>query len=250
MVPTSFSLLLQPPDDNLACGKLSVWRFYRTSVKVATHWFLSNFCPTTETSSSVRSIFLCRRTFPPVSALHYHLLFLYTSIGIVSELVLQKLKQKYGDRLDLPLVLFKHNPLRLSVAHRLHGYGMSSGWQSESPQHANERLINDDNNNMLMESWMLRCLFLYIHINTCIYFAKGNVLGSLLPSSPAQALRQGAALQSIPSSANDSAAYCYPRYSDPTPRCRLSKRKTFWQPRMKQPKTSCPRYATSAMRRM
>ncbi|EME88406.1 uncharacterized protein MYCFIDRAFT_192585 [Pseudocercospora fijiensis CIRAD86] len=65
---------------------------------------------------------------------------------------LQDLK-RYGDRLSLPLVLFKHSPLRLSVAHRVHGSGMSSGWVSDNATDVQERIDNDKANNMLIESW-------------------------------------------------------------------------------------------------
>ncbi|PPJ59666.1 hypothetical protein CBER1_01231 [Cercospora berteroae] len=68
---------------------------------------------------------------------------------------LQHLKKKYGDRLHLPLVLAVCSPLRFSVAHRTHGFGMLSGWVSELPTDVQERIDNDGENNMLIESWYL-----------------------------------------------------------------------------------------------
>ncbi|KAF7190721.1 hypothetical protein HII31_07880 [Pseudocercospora fuligena] len=66
---------------------------------------------------------------------------------------LQWLKQKYGDRLGLPLVLSLNNPLRLSVAHREHGFGMFTGWLDENAVSVDGRLAKDNLNNMLIESW-------------------------------------------------------------------------------------------------
>ncbi|KAK4494869.1 hypothetical protein PRZ48_014225 [Zasmidium cellare] len=66
---------------------------------------------------------------------------------------LQHLKQRYGDRLGLPLVIWMHTPLRLSIAHRLHGLGMLTGWVSDHATDVKERIDNDENNNMLIESW-------------------------------------------------------------------------------------------------
>lgn len=64
------------------------------------------------------------------------------------------LKKKYGDSLGLPLVLWWNNPLRLSIAHRVHGFGMATGWVSECPANVGERLQNDDANNLLCETWI------------------------------------------------------------------------------------------------
>lgn len=66
---------------------------------------------------------------------------------------LQWLKKKYGDRLGLPLVLTKHNPLRMSVAHRTHGFGMVFGWTSGHPTDVQDRIDNDAKNNSLLEAW-------------------------------------------------------------------------------------------------
>ncbi|EME41002.1 hypothetical protein DOTSEDRAFT_56056 [Dothistroma septosporum NZE10] len=66
---------------------------------------------------------------------------------------LKWLKEKYGDRLGLPLTMAFNSPLRLSIAHRHHGFGMLSGWESESPLDVQERIDNDQENNMLIESW-------------------------------------------------------------------------------------------------
>lgn len=66
---------------------------------------------------------------------------------------LQSLKQKYGDRLGLPLTSFINSPLKFSVAHRTHGYGMLTGWPTANPLNVSERIDNDDKNNMLIESW-------------------------------------------------------------------------------------------------
>ncbi|KAF7188812.1 hypothetical protein HII31_09735 [Pseudocercospora fuligena] len=66
---------------------------------------------------------------------------------------LQDLKDKYGDRLGLPLVVFNHSPLRLSFAHRTHGSGMSTGWTSDNATDVQERIDNDESNNMLIETW-------------------------------------------------------------------------------------------------
>lgn len=68
---------------------------------------------------------------------------------------LQWLKGKYGDRLGLPLVLWKNNPLRFSVAHRAHGFQMFTGWRSDGSINVQERIDNDSNNNMLTESWFV-----------------------------------------------------------------------------------------------
>lgn len=67
---------------------------------------------------------------------------------------LQWLKNKYGDRLSLPFVLFWNSPLRLSIAHRLHGFAMFTGWLNK-PTNVSERIKNDAKNNMLMETWYI-----------------------------------------------------------------------------------------------
>jgi hypothetical protein len=63
-------------------------------------------------------------------------------------------KEKYGDQLGLPLTIQINSPLRLSVAHRLHGSRMVSAWDSH-PTSVQQRLDNDQANNMLIESWIL-----------------------------------------------------------------------------------------------
>lgn len=65
---------------------------------------------------------------------------------------LQWLKNKYGDRLGLPLVLWWNSPLRFSIAHRTHGSGMFSGWY-DTDTDVQDRIDNDEANNMLIESW-------------------------------------------------------------------------------------------------
>lgn len=67
-------------------------------------------------------------------------------------------KEKYGDRLGLPLIMYWNSPLRLSVAHREHGFGMLTGWPSTPPTNVQERIDNDSTNNMLIESW---------YVNSC-----------------------------------------------------------------------------------
>lgn len=68
---------------------------------------------------------------------------------------LQWLKNKYGDRLGLPLVLWLNNPLRFSIAHREHGFGMFSGWLDERSVSVSDRIAEDEQNNMLIESWFV-----------------------------------------------------------------------------------------------
>ncbi|KAK5172168.1 uncharacterized protein LTR77_003806 [Saxophila tyrrhenica] len=63
---------------------------------------------------------------------------------------LQWLREKYGDRLGLPLTTFINSPLRFSIAHRLHGFQMTTGWPT-SPSDVSERV--DAENNILIESW-------------------------------------------------------------------------------------------------
>jgi hypothetical protein len=68
-------------------------------------------------------------------------------------------QKKYGDRLGLPLIIFWNSPLRMSVAHREHGFGMSTGWPTTVPPTDVQQRINNDTvddgtgNNMLIESW-------------------------------------------------------------------------------------------------
>ncbi|KAF2210314.1 hypothetical protein CERZMDRAFT_99379 [Cercospora zeae-maydis SCOH1-5] len=84
----------------------------------------------------------------------YQEIFFQHCCSTTTKAKLRWLNEKHGDRLRLPLVLFMHSPLRLSVAHREHGFGMHTGWPSNtSPVDVRERIANDEENNMLIESW-------------------------------------------------------------------------------------------------
>lgn len=61
-------------------------------------------------------------------------------------------REKYGDRLGLPLIMSWNSPLRLSVAHRQPDFGMLSGWPVVQPFEVQQRISNDAANNMLIES--------------------------------------------------------------------------------------------------
>ncbi|KAK3722970.1 hypothetical protein LTR37_002116 [Vermiconidia calcicola] len=79
-----------------------------------------------------------------------------TAESLFAEIIYQTYTDdpRYGDGLRLPLVLELHHPLRLSVAHRHHGFGMYSGWPPH-PSDLSER--KDEENNMLIETWFWNC---------------------------------------------------------------------------------------------
>jgi hypothetical protein len=93
-----------------------------------------------------------------IETIYMEIVFQYCASHTQGEGELSNWKGKYGDRLGLPLIMYWNSPLRLSVAHREHGFGMFTGWPSTSPTNVQERINNDSTNNMLIESW---------YVNSC-----------------------------------------------------------------------------------
>lgn len=58
-------------------------------------------------------------------------------------------EEKYREFLDLPVVVYPGHPLCMSVAHKIHGKGMATGWRA-NPQSLSDRI--DENNNLLIET--------------------------------------------------------------------------------------------------
>lgn len=62
-------------------------------------------------------------------------------------------KKKHGDGFGLPLITYWNSPLRLSIAHRQHNFGMLSLLLIVPPVEAQQRISNDAADNMFIESW-------------------------------------------------------------------------------------------------
>jgi hypothetical protein len=92
-------------------------------------------------------------TTDTIETLYMEIVFQFCASHTQGEGEMSHWREKYGDRLGLPLVMYWNSPLRLSVAHREHGFGMLTGWPSTSPTDVKERIDNDSTNNMLIESW-------------------------------------------------------------------------------------------------
>ena len=101
----------------------------------------------------------CNKKWPTIDTeetLYAEIMFQHC-ISLTTKPELAGLKQKYGDRLRLPLTSFINSPTKFSIAHRVHGSGMFSGWPTTTPSNGQERLNNDYTNNMLVESWYVNC---------------------------------------------------------------------------------------------
>jgi hypothetical protein len=59
-------------------------------------------------------------------------------------------EEEYREFFDLPLSIYLRHPLCLSVAHKIHGKSMATGW-TRKPRHLSDR--NNDLNNILIETW-------------------------------------------------------------------------------------------------
>ncbi|KAH0362585.1 hypothetical protein KCU65_g7922, partial [Aureobasidium melanogenum] len=75
-----------------------------------------------------------------------------SSQGLFAEIIWQLCNDKgeYQEFLDLPRTIWLRHPLCISIAHKVHGKSMATGWPLE-PRHLFER--DNKRNNMLVETW-------------------------------------------------------------------------------------------------
>jgi hypothetical protein len=106
-----------------------------------------------------RMVTVCNRYWTCKFALpsHFvHLLTISTAEDTAEELAVEFVWQicttdkAYREFLDLPRTVWIHHPLRVSVAHRVHGKGMKTGW-TRRPTQLSDR--HDADNNTLFETW-------------------------------------------------------------------------------------------------
>lgn len=75
-----------------------------------------------------------------------------SSQGLFAECIYQMCtdEEEYREFFDLPLSIYLRHPLCLSVAHKIHGKSMATGWPLE-PRRLSDR--KPDLNNLLFETW-------------------------------------------------------------------------------------------------
>jgi hypothetical protein len=75
-----------------------------------------------------------------------------TSEGLFAEFIYQLCtdEPEYQEFMDLPRVFWIRHPLRVSVAHKVHGKSMQTGWPRH-PRTLADR--NNEMNNILFETW-------------------------------------------------------------------------------------------------
>ncbi|KAL1888150.1 hypothetical protein Sste5346_009760 [Sporothrix stenoceras] len=125
------------------------WRFCTTVISVALKALTERCNGLDETVDDKTTLLLeCLFMYSVTTAVNL-------TDGVWSAQVKSTWKLKYGDLLGLPLVFHRHNPLSVSIGHRLHGKQMRTGWPIASTS-IGDRI--DELNNILLESRTINLL--------------------------------------------------------------------------------------------